>query len=303
VGEIAGRQHGVVAVRQLLAAGFDYASVTYRERAGRLHRVHRGVYAVGHTRLSPQGRWMAGVLAVSGGPSNAAGKVLEVWRAAVSHRSAAELWELLPARDGPVDITVRGYGGRMPRAGIRLHRSATLEARHVTLRDRIPVTAPARTIADLRRTVGARRGALVSPRGLRRAIRQAEVLGLPIGEEATGDRTRSDLERDFLRLCRRHRLPTPDVNVRVGRDLVDFLWDDCRLVVETDGYLYHRGRTAAEDDRERDLRLRLMGFDVIRLAEKQIDEEAELVAEILRAELASARRRVGPGCDEREDRA
>jgi very-short-patch-repair endonuclease len=137
----------------------------------------------------------------------------------------------------------------------------------VTLCRGIPVTSPARTVADLR-------GA-VSRRELRKAMRQANVLGLPIGEESGGDRARSDLERDFLRLCRRHRLPPPEVNVRIGRYLVDFLWQDQRLVVETDGYRYHRGRAAFQDDRERDLDLRRLGYQVLRLSERQIDEEPE----------------------------
>jgi very-short-patch-repair endonuclease len=147
------------------------------------------------------------------------------------------------------------------------------------------VTKPAQTIVDLR--------GCVSPRELRRAIRQANVLGLPIGPETGRDRTRSDLERDFLRLCRRHRLPLPEVNVRVGRHLVDFLWRDRLLAVETDGYRYHRGRQAFEDDRVRDIELRAHGYEVIRLSETQVAEEPQSVAEVLRAILASPRHRVG----------
>lgn len=100
------------------------------------------------------------------------------------------------------------------------------------------------------------------------------------------DRTRSDLERDFLRLCRRHRLPAPEVNVRIGPHLVDFLWRARWLVVETDFYGFHRGRVAFQDDRGRDLDLRRLGFAVIRLSEKQVDEEPERVAEVLHAALA-----------------
>jgi very-short-patch-repair endonuclease len=148
----------------------------------------------------------------------------------------------------------------------------------------IPVTTPARTISDLRR--------VVSERELRRAIRQAAVLGLPVCPEVVADRTRSDLERAFLRLCRCHRLPAPEVNVRVGAHLVDFLWRERRLIVETDGYRYHRGRQAFEDDRARDLDLRARGFEVVRLSEKQVAEEPKLVAVILRAAVAPSRRRV-----------
>lgn len=212
--------------------------------------------------------------------------ILGHWGAALSHRSAAQLWELLPARDGPIDVLVPGNGGKKRREGIRLHRSLSLPPAAVTLRSGIPVTTPARTIADLRRTVAApgKRG-LVSPKELRRAIRQANVIGLPVGDDEMRDRTRSDLERDFLRLCRRQRLPPPEVNVRVGPYLVDFLWLDSRLVVETDGYASHRGRVAFEDDRERDLRLRAMGFEVVRLAGRQVTDEPERVAVVLRGRL------------------
>lgn len=232
---------------------------------------------------------MAAVLACGrmggSGAADGALPVLECWGAALSHRSAAELWELLPRRDGPVDISIRGDGGRSRRAGIRLHRSHLLLPAAVSSRNGIPVTTPARTIADLRRaSAGGRR--LIEPRELRRAIRQANVLGLPLEERDRRRKERSDLEEDFLALCRRHRLPAPEVNVRVGGELVDFLWRDEMLIVETDGYIYHRGRAAFEDDRGRDLSLRALGYDVVRLADSQIDAEPARIAAVLRRRLA-----------------
>ncbi len=116
---------------------------------------------------------------------------------------------------------------------------------------------------------------------LRRAVRQADVLGLPIGNVPGRDRTRSDLERDFLRLCRRYRLPCPEVNVRIGRYLVDFLWREPRLIVETDGYRYHRGRAAFESDRTRDLELRALGYETIRLSQRQLLDEPDRVAAVV----------------------
>jgi very-short-patch-repair endonuclease len=307
VAEIADRQHGVVSVRQLIAAGIDRHGVSYRARTGRLHRIHHGVYGVGHSARSDKARWMAGVLACGrqqawGVPEpdgeevgdldsdwlkpEVSRTVLEHWGAAVSHHSGAQLWDLLPTRNGPADVLVPGTGGKEKRKGIRLHRSRSLLPAHVTLRDGIPVTTPARTIADLRRVVSKRGGSgLISPWELRRAIRQADVLGLPLGDRVEGDGTRSDLEGDFLRLCRRHRLPTPAVNVRVGPHLVDFLWRDRKLVVETDSFIYHGGRTAFQDDRARDLDLRARGYEVIRLAEKQVNEEPRRVAEVVSAAL------------------
>ncbi len=119
------------------------------------------------------------------------------------------------------------------------------------------------------------------------------MLGLPLGEGVHHDRTRSDLERDFLRICRHYRLPMPKVNVEIGEYEADFVWPNLRFMVETDGYRYHRGRQAHREDRRRDLELRSRGFRVQRLSEEQIDEEPERVAEILREVLASARHRVG----------
>jgi very-short-patch-repair endonuclease len=156
----------------------------------------------------------------------------------------------------------------------------------VTLHRGIPVTTPERTIADLRQAISTHLRGAITARELRKAIRQANVLGLPIGAESAKDRTRSDLERDFLRLCRRYGVPRPQVNVPIGPYLVDFLWVDKRLVVETDSYLYHRGEVAFQDDHHRDLDLRRRGYDVIRLSEQQIDEEPSQVAETLVAELS-----------------
>jgi very-short-patch-repair endonuclease len=144
----------------------------------------------------------------------------------------------------------------------------------------IPVTTPARTIADLRG---------VSPAWeVRRAIRQAELDRLPLGRDVETDRTRSDLERDFLRLCRHYRLPAPEVNVRVGRWTVDFLWRAQRVVVETDSWGYHRGSVAFEDDHARDLDLRRRGLDVRRFTHRQVRDEPAHIAADLRDALALA---------------
>lgn len=248
IARVAARQHGLITSAQLERVGLGRRGISKRVQVGRLHRLHRGVYAVGHASVGNEGRWLAAVLAYGPG-------------AVLSHRSAAELWEMLPPADGPVHVTVPGDAGRKRRRGIEVHRSSVLSRRDCTRRQGIPVTSPARTLADLR---GAVRAAQV-----RRALRQAEVLGLPLPAR-DGDHTRSELERRFLALCRRHGLPAPEVNVRIDDFLVDFLWRDRRLIVETDGYRYHRGRAAFEDDRARDLRLKLLGYDVLRLTERQL---------------------------------
>jgi very-short-patch-repair endonuclease len=261
---IAERQHGVLTIAQLRAAGVSDDAVKGRVRSARLHRIHRGVYAVGHALLSHEGRWMAAVLALDG---------------ALSHRDAAALWKLLPPRSGPVEISVSGNGGREKRKGIRVHRSSTLGGQ-VTRHRGIPVTTPARTIADLRASAR-RQSSAISEQDLRRAIRQADVLGLSIDAVATPDRTRSELELLFLQLCRRHGLPKPEVNVWIDSLLVDFLWRARRLVVETDGYRYHRGRVAFEADRDRDLRLKALGYEVIRLSYRHVVEQPAQIASVL----------------------
>jgi Transcriptional regulator, AbiEi antitoxin/Protein of unknown function (DUF559) len=297
IARIAERQHGAVTLEQLRHAGISSDAISGRVRTGRIYRIHRGVYALGQARLSPEGKCMAAVLACGSAATKASERdddgastlpVLAFWGAALSHYSAAALWGLLPSRSALVDVSVPGTAGRKRHRGIRLHRSRTLRAGLVTSRSGIPITTPARTIEDLRRTA--------PPADVRRAIRQAEVLGLPIDEIAS-DGTRSELEGLFLRLCNRSELPMPDVNVRIGPFLVDFLWRDRRLIVETDGYRFHRGRAAFEDDHDRDLKLKSLGYEVIHLTHRQVVDEPSRVAKTLAAVLTSGSldREVGDG--------
>lgn len=138
IATIAGRQHGVITYAQLLQAGLSPSSVRDRVRSGRLFRVHRGVYAVGHPALSIEGRWMAAVLACGDG-------------AVLSHRSAAELWGMLKPLGGLPSVSVPRSGGRR-RRGIVTHRPASLLASDATVRLEIPVTTPTPILVDLRRT-------------------------------------------------------------------------------------------------------------------------------------------------------
>jgi very-short-patch-repair endonuclease len=178
--------------------------------------------------------------------------------------------------EGPVEISIPSQNGRRARLGIRVHRRAALSRHATTIRNLIPVTTPRQTIEDL--------PTVVSARLQRRALRQAEVMRLALGPRNLGDRTRSDLERDFLALCRRNNIPAPLVNVRIGRWTVDFLWPDRKLVVETDSWRYHGGSVAFEDDHARDLDLRRRGYAVHRFSERQIrEEEAIVVADLVAA--------------------
>lgn len=215
--------------------------------------------------------------------------VLDHWGAALSHHSAAALWQLLPPGNGVVNVSVPGTGGKKGRRNVHVHRSRTLDSATVTSHRGIPVTTPVRTIEDLRRAASTRGcPAAIFAWELRRAIRQAEVLGLVTGAENLTKRTRSDLELLFLRLCRRHGLPRPEVNAKLGSIEVDFLWRERRLIVETDGYRYHRGKEAFEDDRARDLKLRELGYEVIRLTYRQVIDQPEQTAHALGTILSRA---------------
>ncbi len=264
---ISGRQHGIVTVAQLAGVGIDKSAVARRVRSGRLHRLHQGVYAVGNPRPSQQGHWLAAVFACG------------EW-ATLSHTSAAALWGFLKPVRGPIHVTTPSLNGRSRRPGIVLHRSRSLAASRLpqtTERDDIPVTTPQRTIDDLHG---------FPPYEERRAIRQAELAGYRLDALTRGrtGRTRSDLERAFLRLWARHRVPRPEVNVKVGVWTVDFLWRTERVAVETDFYAYHRGSIAFEEDR-RELELRRAGLVVRRYTDKQLDDSPDLVVADLRVAL------------------
>jgi len=212
-----------------------------------------------------KGEWKAATLALGGG-------------AVLSHRSAAELWGLLEPRRGPIDVTVPRRTGHAKRNGIRLHRSTALNDSVATLRDGIPVTKPRRTLADLKR--------VLKPAGLREVIRAAETSDLPIGDYSRlTERTKSELELMFVELIRRHRLPDPEVNVRIGRFLVDFLWRARRVIVEVDGRRFHRGALATSDDLLRDQRLRELGYVVLRFSYWQVVNEPGEVVAIVRTRL------------------
>ncbi|MGH2822904.1 MAG: type IV toxin-antitoxin system AbiEi family antitoxin domain-containing protein [Thermoleophilaceae bacterium] len=268
---LAERQHGVVSLPQLLSLGLGKAAVSKRAQSGRLHRIHRGVYAVGRPRLTEHGRWMAAVLAYGS-------------RAAASHRSAAGLIGIRADHRATTDVILPGPSARL-RPGIEVHRSSTLKAADITTVDGIPCTTVARTLVDL--------GDAVDRRAVERAVDQAEVLrvfDLRAVEEVlarAGPRrgaamlravldeleeptlTRSEFEERFLELCRRASLPSPAVNAWITLDdgiayQADFLWRREKLIAETDGRDVHTTASAFEHDRLRDQRLTLAGYMVVR---------------------------------------
>jgi len=261
---------GIVSLDQLRELGVTKDAAKRRAGRGRLHRLHRGVYALGHPGVSREGTWMAAVLAVGRG-------------AVLSHRSAAALWRMMTPVNADVEVTIPGDGGCRRRTGIRIHRSTTLTDRDTALRRNIPVTKPLRTLEDLRPRL--------SQPDFNAALRQAEIRGLPVdGIEIAGhDPSRSQLERRFVSLCRRHRLPHAEVNAVIGRYQADFLWRDEKLIAETDSYAFHRGRGAFELDRQREADLARAGYEVLRFTWRQVVEEPSEVAAAVRARLAARR--------------
>lgn len=154
-----------------------------------------------------------------------------------------------------IHVTLPGAGGRGRRQGIRIHRSPSLIAAVTTRRNGIAVTKPARTLRDLHRSVPQQ----VYRAAVRKALDLRLISSHDLGPDP--DVTRSELERMFISLCRRHRFPQPEVNARVGPYEVDFLWRDRRLIVETDGFRHHGNRAAFESDRGRDAFLQSRGIE------------------------------------------
>ena len=272
VAALANAQHGVVARAQLLDAGLTKTQIDRRIATRRLHRLHRGVYAVGHRVLTVEGRWMAAVLAAGPG-------------AALSHATAAAAWDLRRA-PAVIHVTVPGRGGRERRAGIRIHRSPSLRG-NVILHRGIPITTPARTIVDLSRSLAGRPLEqlidLADQRGLVdfAELREAASLRAVLARYAAAT-TRSELEERFLALCDDFGIPRPETNARVEGIEVDFLWRDRRLIVEVDGYAYHRSPAEFERDRERDVTLEVAGWRVLRFTWSQITRRRAWVAAAVR---------------------
>src|SRR5687768_15518123 len=110
LGELADRQYGVVSLEQLLALGLGAHGIYARVRDGRLRRLHRGVFTVGHCRITRTGRALAAVLACGPG-------------AVLSHASAAHEWAIRPSAAARFDVSVPSQAGRLKRAGLNVHRS------------------------------------------------------------------------------------------------------------------------------------------------------------------------------------
>ncbi len=297
---LAAKQHGVVARRQLLELGLSAQSIQHRLARGRLHRIHRGVYAVGRPALDREGRWIAAVLAAGRG-------------AVLSYESAAALWGFGPL-PAIVEITIPVASPRRC-DDIRVHRRPNLLTTHVTVHNAIPVTKPVRTAIDLATRLGparlermineADRLGLFSPEGLLAALNDYPgVRGVGPLRSLMGARifllTDSELERRFLRIVEKARLSCPLTQHDVGGFRVDFFWPDLGLVVETDGLTYHRTPSQQARDRVRDQAHLAAGLTPLRFTHAQVRYESAYVIETLALLMSRLERRCPPKLGDRE---
>lgn len=257
-------------------------AIEHRLAKGRLHRLHRGVYAVGRPELDRWGRWMAAVLSCGDG-------------AALSHSSAAVLWGIGSERSDRIEVSIPSTSP-LRRPEIEVHRRPKLRDADVTERHRIPVTTPVRTMIDLAYILDGReleravneadRLELVDPPSLLRALadypghRGVGSLKALLGERVFR-LTDSELERRFLGLVRRARLPLPLTQQRVNGYRVDFFWPELDLVVETDGLRYHRTPAQQARDRRRDQAHTAAGTAHLRFTHAQVRYAASEVEETL----------------------
>lgn len=296
IAALAGDQQRVVTGRQLAAIGLTHGSVCHRLRQGRLTRRHRDVFVVGTAPLAPGGRRLAAVLACGEG-------------AAASHRDAAAAHGLLREPSGPVHVTTPAGNGSCSRQGIRVHRYRRLTDGEVAVVDGCRVTSVARTLVDL--------GDVAAPEQVRRAFVRAEqqqLVDMPAIETSLAgagrlrgarvlrellraydprwSQTRSALELAMLDAAQRFGLPEPEVNAwLLRRYLVDFLWRDARVVLETDGAEFHGTPSARRDDARRDHSLRRSGFTVVRASYAEVTGQPAAVAARVLAALAARSRR------------
>ena len=262
------RQNGFVTRQQLLALGLPAKAVDWRVTSGRYVAVYHGVYAEGVAREDPVGRASAGVLAC--GPD-----------AALSHGSAASLWGFAERWTFPLEVTTKG---KRTRPGILTHRCRLLTPRDITRHWAIPVTTPARTVLDVAPRLTTRQLTRLVNDALRtRDLRPAALqdvlqrnryhpgakLLTPFAENQSNP-TNSDFEDEFLAFTAKYGLPTPQINVKINGRQADAYFPEHHLIVECDGWEFHKDRAAFEDDRERDAENLRHGTPTVRVTKRRL---------------------------------
>jgi hypothetical protein len=285
----------VITRSQLIGLGFTPKAIKHRVQKGRLHPIIRGVYAVGRRQLNREGRWMAAILSCA--PD-----------ALLSHRSAAALWGFGKENPDYIDVSVRRTS-EANLSGLRCHRRPFLPSQEVDLRLNIPVTTPVRTFLDLATVTG--------PKTLERSINEADKLdvidadslrkaledhpGQPgirllrhVLDKHTFRLSDDELERLFRPLATAAGLPTPLTKHMVNRFEVDFYWPDLGLVVETDGWRYHRTPSTQTRDALRFQIHVASGLTPLRFSHYQVKYEPRHVEHILTKTAANLRGHPAP---------
>lgn len=280
---LAENQHGVISRDQLLEVGYTREAIDHRIRTGRLHPLHRGIYAVGRATVTDHGRWMAAVLACPG--------------SVISHSSAAALWRMGSEKRDLVQLSLPS-SSRRRRPGLEIHQRPSLEGRNLTREYGIPCTTPVQTLIDMslrldrpgieRMINEADKYNLTNPSQLREALdaRTGEPGAAKLRfilDRRTFRLTKEELERRFLPLARKAGLPVPLTGQFVNEFEVDFCWPDLGLVVETDGLRYHRTPAEQARDRLRDQTHTAAGLTPLRFTHEQVRYEPEHVLAVLRA--------------------
>lgn len=281
IAALAATQYGRVHRSQLVTEGFSDDQIYRRTEAGWLHRTFASVYAVGHIRDDRWALWSEALLAL--GP-----------RAALSHTTAAALWRIRHTTERTIHVTLTGTTRRKAPPNVVLHRTTHQET---TTRNHLTLTSLARTLRDAGTLIPqAERHEMLHQADQRwritpRQIEQVLGRGRPGSTKlrtALQDRlpaallTRSRHERAFLHLCHAAGLPLPLVNQTAAGLEVDFYFPTHRLIVEIDTVDFHGSPQAMKRDRERDLHLRLHGFDPpVRFLDEQLEQSPQRVAQLL----------------------
>lgn len=292
---LAGRQHGLAAMRQLTLLGYTEHGIRRRLEASVLFRVHRGVYAVAGSRDTFEFRVMAAVLAAGEG-------------AIASHRCGAALYGLRRIRcDRPV-ITVSGRSA--PQLdGIESHRRDILTGLDRARIGVIPVTSPTWAAVDLAGELDltksperARLGGVIddvlvrrlaSISAFERLIERVAPSRLPgvavlkelVAERRAGKRpSETGLEDELLEVFRAHGLPEPSRQYVLplpggSSARFDASYPDLLLGFEADGDTWHKGLLDHMRDEARDEECHRLGWTVRRYSTDDIRLRASGIAE------------------------
>lgn len=293
VAALATAQHGVVTRAQLRFCGLSEDAIRHRVKQGRLFRLHRGVYQVGHLAGSELTPLVAALLAV--GP-----------HALLSGSAALWLWGIIDKRPMIIDVVVL-RGGAQSRPGIRVHRGDALHRGEVRDRRDLPVVSPVAALLDLADTGDAdavecalnegRELKLITQRDIKRIVTRSPgraglaLLDSLLEDQIDEDFSRKEAERLMRKLIRSAGLPTPRRNIKAHGHELDFYWPELALNVEADGVTWHSSRRKVNRDRERDGDLASRGIQVLRFTWDQLTRRPDWVVAKLAAAIALAQQR------------